>query len=50
MEEYPDLFVASAGAAAAFIGLPFVPIGLAPERIGGNSADLYRHSQAQRGI
>lgn len=48
MEAYHDLFVASAGAAAAFIGLLFVAISLAPERIVGGSADITRHNQAQR--
>ena len=48
MEAYHDLFVASAGAAAAFIGLLFVAISISPDTIVGSNANDRRRAQAQR--
>ncbi len=46
MKELHDFFIASAGAAAAFIGLLFVAISVAPERVFGEGADAQKNSRA----
>lgn len=48
MQEAHDFFSASVGAAAAFIGLLFVAVTLAPERIFGRSAHPTRRADATR--
>jgi len=48
MSEVHDFFVASVGAAAAFIGLLFVAVTLAPERIFGPEAHPKRRADATR--
>ncbi len=48
MEKYHDLFVASTGAAAAFIGLLFVAISIAPENVFGAVARREKSIRAQR--
>ncbi len=48
MSEVHDFFVASVGAAAALIGLLFVAVTLAPERIFGHDAHLQRRADATR--
>jgi hypothetical protein len=48
MKEAHDFFVASAGAAAAFIGLLFVAVTLAPERVFGPNAHPRRRADATR--
>jgi hypothetical protein len=46
--EYHELFAASVGAAAALIGLLFVAVSIAPDRVFGANADLDRQHDAQR--
>ena len=46
MKELHDFFIASAGAAAAFIGLLFVAISVAPERVFGEGADARKNARA----
>jgi hypothetical protein len=48
VEKFHDLFVASTGAAAAFIGLLFVAISIAPENVFGTVARREKHVRAQR--
>ena len=48
MEKYHDFFVASTGAAAAFIGLLFVAISIAPENVFGSGARREKQIRAQR--
>lgn len=48
MSEVHDFFVASVGAAAAFIGLLFVAVTLAPDRIFGPNAHPRRRADATR--
>lgn len=48
LKELHDLFAASVGAAAALIGLLFVSISVAPERIFGPEAQAERRSDAER--
>jgi hypothetical protein len=48
MSEVHDFFVASVGAAAAFIGLLFVAVTLAPDRIFGPDAPSWRRADATR--
>ena len=44
--EYETFFLASAGASAALIGLLFVGVSIAPERVFGEKADPRRQAQA----
>jgi hypothetical protein len=46
--ELHELFAASVGAAAALIGLLFVAISIAPEKVFGDQADVDRRADAQR--
>jgi hypothetical protein len=46
--ELHELFAASVGAAAALIGLLFVAISIAPEKVFGDQADADRRADAQR--
>jgi hypothetical protein len=46
--ELHELFAASVGAAAALIGLLFVAISIAPEKVFGEQADMERRADAQR--
>jgi hypothetical protein len=48
MSQLQNFFGASVGAAAALVGLLFVAITMAPERIFGPSADVARRVQASR--
>jgi len=48
MSEVHDFFVASVGAAAALIGLLFVAVTLAPDRIFGQTAHPQRRADATR--
>jgi hypothetical protein len=44
--EYQTFFLASSGASAALIGLLFVGVSIAPERVFGSEADPRRQAQA----
>jgi hypothetical protein len=48
LAELHDFFGASVGASAALVGLLFVAISLAPERIFGANADTLRRAHAER--
>jgi hypothetical protein len=49
-ESYHEFFLASAGAAAALIGLLFVAISVAPERISGPKASLVEQTRASSAL
>jgi hypothetical protein len=48
LKELHDFFVASVGAAAALVGLLFVAVSIAPEKIFGANASATRRADAER--
>jgi hypothetical protein len=48
LKELHDFFVASVGAAAALVGLLFVAVSIAPEKIFGTTAAAVRRADAER--